>query len=213
MKKFIHLIIIVLVGVINNANAETKEFVNFRFGSDVSINIPRNWYFPDKKISRQINEDVVHLSGISPVNGNIQILIAANIQTHSNSSAPAAFIQLAVRKGRFMPQNKVQFSDTEEWRRVAQTQINNYLGPSLEETKHLEGIYLAGVNIEKLGNYYSVVVHKIFEYIHWTEMDRTDFIYLGNIVYILNTSYRTDEGQNLKPILKKIRESLSIPAQ
>jgi len=206
-------IFIVFVGVLNNANAETSEIVNFRFGSDVSINVPRNWYFPDKKIRQHLNEDIVHLAGVSPVQGNNQILIAANIRTRLNSTAAAAFMQLAVRKGKFMSQSKVRFSDTEKWRRVAQAQINKNLRTFLEKKKYLEGIYLATVNIEKLGNYYSVVVYKIFEYTDWMEMDRTDFIYLGNIVYILNTSYRTDEERKLKPILKKMRESLSIPAQ
>lgn len=121
-------------------------------------------------------------------------------------------MQLAVRKGKFMSQSKVRFSDIEKFRRVAQAQINDNLKISFEENKDLEGIYLATVNIEKLGNYYSVVVHKIYEYTGWMEMDRIDYIYLGNIVYILNTSYRTDEERKFKPILKTIRESLSIPA-
>lgn len=206
-------VFIVVAGALNNANAENSKFVHFRFGSDVSIDVPPNWYFPDKKIRQHLNEDIVHLSGVSPVQGNNQILIAANTHTRLNATAAAAFMQLAVRKGKFMSQSKVRLSDTEKWRRVAQAQINNNLRTSFEENRDLEGIYLATVNIEKLGNYYSVVVYKIFEYTDWTEMDRTDFIYLGNIVYILNTSYRTDEERKLKPILKKIRESLSIPAQ
>ena len=208
-------IFLLIAGALNNANAENSKFIHFRFGPDVSIDVPRNWYFQDKNIRQHLNthsEDVIHFAGIAPVPGREQILVAANIRTTLNSAVSSAFMRLIVRKGKFMSQSKVRLADIEKFRRVAQAQINDELRISLEEDKNLEGIYLATVNIEKLGNYYSVVVYKIFEYTDWMEMDRIDYIYLGNIAYILNTSYRTDKERKFKPILKIIRESLSIPA-
>jgi len=204
-------VFLLIAGALNNANAENSQFVHFKFGSDVSIGVPSNWYFPDKNIRRHLSDDVVHLAGISPVQGNNQILVAANIRTLLNSKPPSAFMQLAVRKGKFMSQSKVRLSDIEKFRRVAQAQINDNLKISFEENKDLEGIYLATVNIEKLGNYYSVVVHKIYEYTGWMEMDRIDYIYLGNIVYILNTSYRTDEERKFKPT-ERVNENETPPS-
>ena len=87
-------VFLLIAGALNNANAENSKFVHFRFGSDVSIDVPRNWYFPDKNIRQHLSKDVVHLAGVSAVQGNNQILVAANTRALLNSTPPSAFMQL-----------------------------------------------------------------------------------------------------------------------
>lgn len=211
LRKEILGVFIIFLITVNTVNADTNKSILFKFGVDVSIAVPSNWYFPNKKIREQLGKDIVQLSGVLSIQNKNQILISANTRTRQNSEPATAFMQLAAIKGKFMSQGKVKFSEKETWKKVAQTQINNELPIAFEENKNLEGIYLVAVNIEKLGNYYSVVVDRIFEYSNWNELDRTDFIYFDDRVYVLNTSYRSgEEGRRLEPILRKIRDSLRI---
>jgi hypothetical protein len=83
--------------------AENSAFAHFRFGSDVSIDVPRNWYFLDENIRQNLNtysEAVVRLAGITANQGNNQILIAANAYT--TSKKPSATMRLSVMRGEFI---------------------------------------------------------------------------------------------------------------
>ena len=203
-------IFLLISGVLNNANAENSAFAHFRFGSDVSIDVPRNWYFLDKNIRQNLNtysEAVVRLAGITAAQGNNQILIAANAYT--TSKKPSATMRLSARKGEFISQSEVRKADPKELEIMAKYQLDK-LKSSLPD--NVKSMSLVWVRIEKLGKYYSIVTDKLVEYISGVAVDRLDVIYFPNIVYKLNTSYQKNEAWMFKPILKILRESLSIPA-
>ena len=203
-------IFLLISGALNNANAENSTFAHFRFGSDVSIDVPRNWYFLDKNIRQNLNtysEAVVRLAGITAAQGNNQILIAANAYT--TSKKPSATMRLSARKGEFISQSEVRKADPKELEIMAKYQLDK-LKSSLPD--NVKSMSLVGVRIEKLGKYYSIVTEKLVEYTSGVEVDRLDVIYFPNVVYKLNTSYRKNEAWMFKPILKILRESLSIPA-
>ncbi len=203
-------VFLLIAGVLNNANAENSTFSHFRFGSDVSIDVPRNWYFLDKNIRQHLNtysESVVRLAGISVAQGNNQILIAANAYT--TSKKPSATMRLSARKGEFISQSEVRGADSKGLEMMAKIQIDK-LRNSLPD--NVKSMSLIGVRIEKLGNYYSIVTEKLVEYKSGVAVDRLDVIYFRNVVYKLNTSYRKSEAWMFEPILKILRESLSIPA-
>ncbi|MFH1829464.1 MAG: hypothetical protein ABH871_01640 [Pseudomonadota bacterium] len=203
-------IFLLISGALNNANAENSTFAHFRFGSDVSIDVPRNWYFLDENIRQNLNtysEAVVRLAGITAAQGNNQILIAANAYT--TSKKPSATMRLSVRRGEFISQSEVRKADPKELKAMAKYQLDK-LNSSLPD--NVKGMSLVGVRIEKLGKHYSIVTEKLVEYTSGVEVDRLDVIYFPNVVYKLNTSYRKSEEWMFKPILKILRESLSIPA-
>ena len=203
-------IFLLIAGALNNANAENSTFAHFRFGSDVSIDVPRNWYFLDENIRQNLNtysEAVVRLAGITAAQGNNQILIAANAYT--TSKKPSATMRLSVRKGKFISQSEVREADPKDLEMMAKFQLDK-LKSSLPD--NVKSISLVGVRIKKLGNYYSIVTEKLVEYTSGVVVDRLDVIYFHNVVYKLNTSYRKSEAWMFEPILKILRESLSIPA-
>lgn len=203
-------IFLLISGALNNANAENSTFARFRFGSDVSIDVPRNWYFLDENIRKNLNtysEAVVRLAGITAAQGNNQILIAANAYT--TSKKPSATMRLSVRKGEFISQSEVRKADPKDLEVMAKYQLEK-LNSSLPD--NVKGMSLIGVRIDKLGKYYSIVTEKLVEYTDGVQVDRLDVIYFPNVVYKLNTSYRKNEEWMFKPILKILRESLSIPA-
>lgn len=203
-------IFLLISGILNNANAENSAFAHFRFGSDVSIDVPRNWYFLDKNIRKNLNtysEAVVRLAGLKANQGNNQILIAANAYT--TSKKPSATMRLSVRKGEFISQGEVKDADQQELEIMAKYQLEK-LKSSLPD--NVKSMSLVGVRIEKLGKYYSIVTEKLVEYTSGVEVDRLDVIYFPNVVYKLNTSYRKSEARIFKPILEILRKSLSIPA-
>lgn len=77
-------------------------FVRLLFGSDVSIEVPRNWTFLNQNIRQHLNtysEAVAKFSGIDVNQGNNQILLAANAYTVDKK--PSATLRLSVRVGRF----------------------------------------------------------------------------------------------------------------
>ncbi len=206
---FIGLCILVL-GVTNSANADNSAFAHFKFGSDVSVDVPRNWYFLDKNIRDNLNtfsEAAVRLAGISAAQGNNQILIAANAYT--NSKKPSATMRLSVRRGNFISQSDVQDSDIKKIKMMTKKQIDK-LNESLPD--YVKSMKLVSVRVEKIGGYYSVVTKKLVEYDTGLEVDRLDVIYFPKVVYKLNTSYRKNEEWMFKPILEIVRNSLSIPA-
>lgn len=216
MRGFLAIRIAVVVGIyllisgVSDAKAENSAFVHLRFGSDVSIDVPRNWYFLDENIRQNLNtysEAVVRLAGIAASQGNNQILIAANAYT--TSKKPSATMRLSVRRGEFISQSEVREADTNELEMMAKLQLDRLKTSLPNNVKSME---LIGVRVEKLGEYYSIVTEKLVEYTSGTEVDRLDVIYFPNIVYKLNTSYRKNEEWMFKPILKILRESLSIPA-
>ena len=201
---------LLIIGTLNNANAENSTFAHFRFGSDVSIDVPRNWYFLDKNIRQNLNtysEAVVRLAGISVGQGDNQILIAAN--SYTTSKKPSATMRLSVRKGNFISQNEVRVADPKELKAMAEYQLSK-LKNSLPD--NVKSMSLVGVRIEKLGIYYSIVIEKLIEYKSGIAIDRLDVIYFNNTAYKLNTSYRKSEAWMFEPVLKILRESLRIPA-
>ncbi|MEW7991053.1 MAG: hypothetical protein AB2728_13670 [Candidatus Thiodiazotropha sp.] len=203
-------IFLLISGTLNNTNAENSAFAHFRFGSDISIDVPRNWYFLDENIRQNLNtysEAVVRLAGITATQGNYQILIAANANT--SSKKPSATMRLSVRRGKFISQGEARIADPKELEAMAEYQLER-LNSSLPD--NVKGISLIGVRIEKLGKYYSIVTEKLVEYTSGVEVDRLDVVYFPNVVYKLNTSYRKSEEWMFLPILKIIRDSLSIPA-
>ncbi|MEW8300329.1 MAG: hypothetical protein AB2723_03870 [Candidatus Thiodiazotropha sp.] len=203
-------IFLLISGTLNNTNAENSAFAHFRFGSDISIDVPRNWYFLDENIRQNLNtysEAVVRLAGITATQGNNQILIAANANT--SSKKPSATMRLSVRRGKFISQGEARIADPKELEAMAEYQLER-LNSSLPD--NVKGISLIGVRIEKLGKYYSIVTEKLVEYTSGVEVDRLDVVYFPNVVYKLNTSYRKSEEWMFLPILKIIRDSLSIPA-
>ena len=203
-------VFLLILGTLNNANAENSSFAHFRFGSDVSIDVPRNWYFLDENIRQNLNtysEAVVRLAGITAAQGNNQILIAANAYTASKK--PSATMRLSARKGDFISQREVTEADPKELAMMAKYQLDK-LKSSLPD--NVRSMSLVGVRIEKLGKYYSIVTEKLVEYTSGLQVDRVDVIYFRNVVYKLNTSYRKSEAWIFKPIIEIVRESLSIPA-
>ncbi|MEW8264725.1 MAG: hypothetical protein AB2731_01170 [Candidatus Thiodiazotropha sp.] len=203
-------IFLLISGTLNNTNAENSAFAHFRFGSDISIDVPRNWYFLDENIRQNLNtysEAVVRLAGITATQGNYQILIAANANT--SSKKPSATMRLSVRRGKFISQGEARIANPKELEAMAEYQLER-LNSSLPD--NVKGISLIGVRIEKLGKYYSIVTEKLVEYTSGVEVDRLDVVYFPNVVYKLNTSYRKSEEWMFLPILKIIRDSLSIPA-
>ena len=212
MHRTVLIGIFLLVSVaLNNANAQKSAFAHFRFGVDVSIDVPRNWYFLDKNIRQHLNtysEAVVRLAGIKAAQGNNQILIAANAYT--TSKKPSATMRLSARKGEFISQSEVRDADPKELEIVAKYQLDKLKSYLPDNVKSMS---LVGVRIEKLGNYYSIVTEKLVEYTSGVQVDRLDVIYFCNVVYKLNTSYKKSEEWMFKPILKILRESLSIPVK
>jgi len=203
-------IFLLISGILSNANSENSAFAHFRFGSDVSIDVPRNWYFLDKNIRKNLNtysEAVVQLAGLKANQGNNQILIAANAYT--TSKTPSATMRLSVRKGEFISQSEVKEADQQELEMMAKYQLEK-LKSSLPD--NVESMSLVGVRVEKLGNIYSIVTEKLVEYTSGVEVDRLDVIYFPHVVYKLNTSYRKSEAWMFRPILEILRKSLSIPA-
>ena len=203
-------VFLLIAGALNNANAEDSAFVHFRFGSDVSIDVPRSWYFLNKNIRQHLNtysEAVVRLAGIPAAQGNNQILIAANAYTTSKKAS--ATMRLSVKKGEFFSQNEVKEADLKELEMIVKSQLDKLKGSFPEEVKSLS---LVGVRIEKLGNYYSIVTEKLIEYTSGEVVDLLDVIYFRNVVYKLHRTYRKSEAWMFEPILRILRESLSIPA-
>ena len=202
--------LILFAAFLSSSNAEESTFAHFRFGSDISIDVPRNWYFLDKNVRQHLNtysEAVVNLAGITAAQGNNQILIAANAYTTSNK--PSATMRLSVRKGEFISQNEVRDADSKELEMMAKFQLDKLKKFLPDNVKDMS---LISVRIEKLGNNYSIVTEKLVEFVSGFSVDRLDVIYSSNVVYKLNTSYRRSEAWMFEPVITFIRNSLSIPA-
>lgn len=183
-----------------------STFVRLQFGSDVSVEVPRNWIFLDQNIRQHLNtysEAVAKFSGIDVNQGNNQILVAANAYT--NGKKPSATMRLSVRVGSFPTQADIKLADPVELRREAEMTLQQLQG-SLPD--NVSGMKLLDVRLERLGAYYTIVIDKQVDYVSGLELDRLDVIYVGSKAYKLNTSYRKSEAWMFEPIIRHIRQSL-----
>ena len=188
-----------------------STFVRLQFGKDVSIEVPRNWVFLDQNIRKHLNtysEAVAKFSGIDVNQGNNQILVAANAHTMDNK--PSATMRLSVRVGRFPSQAEIKSADPTELRREAESTLQR-LQRSLPD--NVRSMKLLDVRLERLGAYYTIVTEKQVDYVSGPEMDRLDVIYVSSKVYKLNTSYRKAEAWMFEPMIRHVRQSLTITAQ
>jgi hypothetical protein len=184
-----------------------STFARLQFGNDVSIEVPRNWTFLDMNIRQHLNtysEAVAKFAGIDVNQGNNQILIAANAYTKNKK--PSATVRLSVRVGIFPAQAEIKDADLNELRREAEMSLKRMQG-SLPENV---GMKLLDVRVERLGAYYSIVTDKQVDYVSGPELDRLDVIYVGSKAYKLNTSYRKSEAWMFEPVIRHIRQSLTI---
>lgn len=185
-----------------------SAFVRLQFGNDASIEAPRNWTFLDMNIRQHLNtysEAVAKFAGIDVNQGNNQILVAANAYTKDNK--PSATMRLSVRIGAFPAQAEIKDTDSNELRREAENTLKKLQGTLPEDVK---GMKLLDVRVERLGAYYTIVTDKQVDYISGPEIDRLDVIYVGSKVYKLNTSYRKSEAWIFEPVIRHIRQSLTI---
>ena len=188
-----------------------STFVRLQFGKDASIEVPRNWAFLDQNIRQHLNtysEAVAKFSGIDVNQGNNQILVAANAYT--TDKRPSATMRLSVRMGRFPSQAEIKSADLTKLRREAESSLQRLQG-SLPDT--VRGMKLLDVRLERLGAYYTIVTDKQVDYVSGQELDRLDVIYVGSRVYKLDPSYRKSESWLFEPIMRHIRQSLTITAR
>lgn len=186
----------------------TSTFVQLQFGEDASIEVPRNWTFLDQNIRQRLNtysEAVSKFAGIDVNQGNNQILVAANGFTRNEK--PSATMRLSVRVGRFSSQADVKSADIGELRGESELVLRR-LQSSLPN--NVKSMKLLGVRLEQLGGYYTIVTDKQVDYLTGSELERLDVIYMGSKVYKLNTSYRKSEAWLFEPIIRHIRQSLTI---
>jgi hypothetical protein len=188
--------------------ANESAFMQFDFGNDASIRIPRDWPLLDSNAKRQLNtysEAVVRLAGINANQGNNQILVAAN----NYKEKPSATIRLSVRAGNFQNQSDIERSNLSEVRNEMEktlTQLQQNLPDGVKSIRLLD------VRIEKLGGNYSIVSDSEIQYSSEKSIERLDIIYMGDKVYKLSTSYRNSDAHIIAPIIRYIRQSLIIKA-
>jgi len=185
-----------------------STFARLQFGNDASIEVPRNWTFLDMNIRQHLNtysEAVAKFAGIDVNQGNNQILVAANAYTKDKK--PSATMRLSVRVGAFPAQAEIKDADSNELRREAEIALKRLQGTLPENVK---GMKLLDVRVERLGAYYTIVTDKQVDYVSGPEVDRLDVIYVGSKVYKLNTSYRKSEAWMFEPVIRHIRQSLTI---
>lgn len=185
-----------------------STFARLQFGNDASIEVPRNWIFLDENISQHLNtysEAIAKFAGIDANQGNNQILVAANAYTKDEK--PSATMRLSVRVGVFPAQAEIKDADSNELRREAETALKKLQG-SLPE--NVNGMKLLDVRVERLGAYYTIVTDKQVDYVSGSALDRLDVIYVGSKVFKLNTSYRKSEAWMFEPVIRHIRQSLTI---
>ncbi|MFZ2398291.1 MAG: hypothetical protein WAW31_06455 [Smithella sp.] len=194
--------------------AEGKStFMRLQFGKDVSIEVPRNWYFLDQNIRQHLNnysETIAKLSGIDVNQGNNQILLAAN--AYINGKKPSATMRLSVRgmADACPSQTELKFADLSEMRRVAELSTRK-LNKSLPD--NVKNIKLLDVRLERLGKYYTLVTEQQIDYVYGSDLDRLDVICVGNKNFKLYTSYQKSEAWMFEPIIRYIRQSLAIYPQ
>jgi len=194
--------------------AEGKStFVRLQFGKDVSIEVPRNWYFLDQNIRQHLNtysETVAKLSGIDVNQGNNQILIAAN--AYSNDKKPSASMRLSVRgiADACPSQTELKFTDLSKMRRDVELNIRK-LNKSLPD--NVKNIELIDVRLERIGKYYTLVTEQQIDFVYGPAFDRLDVICVGNKNFKLYTSYQKAEAWMFEPIIRYIRKSLAIYPQ
>lgn len=185
-----------------------STFARLQFGNDASIEVPRNWTFLDKNTRQHLNtysEAVAKFAGINVNQGDNQILVAAHAYT--NDKKPSATMRLSVRVGTFPSQTEIKSADSSELKREAEITLKRLQGSLPEDVK---GMKLLGVRVERLGAYYTIVTDKQVDYISGSVIDRLDVIYVGSKVYKLNTSYRKSEAWMFEPVIRHIRQSLTI---
>jgi hypothetical protein len=188
-----------------------STFVRLQFGNDASVEVPRNWTFLDQNIRQHLNtlsEAVAKFAGIDVNQGNNQILVAANAYTTDKN--PSATMRLSVRLGAFPAQSEIKNADSNELRREAEMTLKR-LQASLPE--NVKGMKLLDVRLDRLGAYYTIVTDKQVDYVSGPKVDRLDVIYVGSKVYKLNTSYRKSETLLFEPVIRHIRQSLTINAK
>ncbi|MBI1398002.1 MAG: hypothetical protein GC151_18670 [Betaproteobacteria bacterium] len=188
-----------------------SAFVRLQFGNDAAIEVPRNWSFLDMNIRQHLNaysEAVAKFAGIDMNQGNNQILVAANAYTKDEK--PSATMRLSVRVGTFPAQASIKDADSNELRREAEIALKNLQGTLPENVK---GMRILDVRVERLGDYYTIVTDKQVDYLSGPEVDRLDVIYVSSKVYKLNTSYRKSEAWMFEPVIRHIRQSLTINAK
>jgi hypothetical protein len=185
-----------------------STFARLQFGDDVSIEVPRNWTFLDKNIRQHLNtysEAVSKFAGIDVNQGNNQILVAANAYTKDKK--PSATMRLSVRVGIFPSQAEIKYADSNELKREAEMTLKR-LQASLPE--NVRAMKLLDIRVERLGAFFTIVTDKQVDYVSGSELDRLDVIYIGSKVYKLNTSYRKSEALMFEPVIRHIRQSLTI---
>jgi hypothetical protein len=211
-RLIIHGIWLMAVGMFVSVGCLAAEgvstFVRLQFGNDVSIEVPRNWNYLDKNIRQHLNtysEATSKFAGIDVNQGNNQILVAANAYT--NGKKPSATMRLSVRVGAFPTQAEIKDTDLNALRRNVEMALSK-VQSSLPE--NVKGMNLLDVSVKRLGDYYTIVTEKQVDYVSGSELDRLDVIYVGSKVYKLNTSYRKSEAWLFEPVIRHIRQSLTI---
>lgn len=198
---------------VSSAGEGDSTFARLQFGNDASIEVPRNWTFLDPNIRSHLNtysEAVARLSGIDANQGNNQILVAANAYTAQNKK-PAATMRLSVRVSNVASQAEVKAANLSDLRREAESTLEK-LQRSGTLPADVRAMKLLDVRLEKLGGLYAIVYDKQVDYDSGPEIDRLDVIYLGNKVFKLNTSWKSDVPM-FEPIVRRIRQSLALPAR
>lgn len=187
-----------------------STFALLQFGNDASIEVPRNWTFLDPNIQSHLNtysEAVAKLSGIDVNQGNNQILVAANAYTTKNKR-PAATIRLSVRVSNVASQAEVKAMSLTDIRREGELTLEKLLR-SGSLPNDVRGMKLLDVRLERFGTLYAIVYDKQVDYDSGPEFDRLDVIYMGNKVFKLNSSWKSDANM-FEPIVRRIRQSLTI---
>lgn len=210
---FVGLAMLIVLTSASYADERDSTFARLQFGNDVSVEVPRNWTFLDPNIRSHLNtysEAVAKLSGIDVNQGNNQILVAANAYTTQNKR-PAATMRLSVRVGSVASQAEVKAMNLSDIRREGELTLQKLLR-SGSLPNNVRGMKLLDVRLERLGTLYAIVYDKQVDYDSGPELDRLDVIYVGNKVFKLNTSWKSD-AKMFEPIVRRIRQSLTITAK
>jgi len=214
-RRIVHGIWLTALGILFSVSCFAANgmstFVRLQFGKDASIEVPHNWTFLDMNIRQHLNtysEAVAKFSGIDVNQGNNQILVAANAYTKGKK--PSATMRLSVRVGAFPTQAEIKDADSNELRRESENALKSLQGTLPENVK---GMNLLDVRVDRLGTYYTIVTDKQVDYVSGPEVDRLDVIYVGSRVYKLHTSYRKSEAWMFEPVIRHIRQSLTINTQ
>jgi hypothetical protein len=214
-RRIIHGIWVTAMGIFFAVGCFAAEgvstFARLQFGNDVSIEVPRNWTFLDKNMRQHLNtysEAVSKFAGIDVNQGNNQILVAANAYT--NDKKPSATMRLSVRVGTFPVQTEIKDADLNVLRRETEMELAKVRSSLPENVKDMK---LLGVRVERLGTYYAIVTDKQVDYVSGPMLDQLNVIYVGSKVYKLYTSYSKSEAWLFEPVIRHIRQSLTINTQ